>query len=257
MLGFCIGIVFLILLCNQGWTQSKDSENVVSLCRKLLPAKMPNLKVQRILEGPIPGTCEIWSGTNVLYYYPDKNLMIIGEIFDVTTGDSLTQVSRDKILHEKIEKLPFDVAIKWGTGKVKVILFTDPDCPFCRRVERDLFTPLLRDKIRVFVFLFPLKTLHPQAEKHSLNIICSSKPIKKLLEYANYQKPVSSSKLLNKCSVKKARERLRKMVKAAESLNLRGVPLLVVEDKIIRGARIDLIYRTINSKLATSEKRNL
>jgi len=39
-----------------------------------LKKKMPQIKIEEIKKGPL-GLCEIWSGDNVIYFSPDKNLL--------------------------------------------------------------------------------------------------------------------------------------------------------------------------------------
>lgn len=46
-------------------------------------------------------------------------------------GLNLTQI-------RLVEELPLDKAIKIGTGPIKVVEVTDPDCPYCRKASQFL-----------------------------------------------------------------------------------------------------------------------
>ena len=203
---------------------------------------MPNFKVNRVVKGPIPGLCEIWSGTNVIYYYPERKLLFFGEIWD-TQGHSLTQESKDKILISKVNQLDLSKAIRWGKGKVKVIFITDPDCPYCRKTEKFLLSALFRDKITAYIFLNPLESIHPDARKHSLMVLSSNNPVNTLLAVAKNEKTTFS---INKTAEKK----LSDMRKEVEKLSIRAVPVVIVGKQIIRGANLEIILSAINSEIS-------
>ena len=58
-----------------------------------------------------------------------------------------------------VDTLDLDKAIKVGSGKIMVIEFTDPDCPYCRKAE-EFFGK--RTDVTRYVFLVPLP-MHPEA----------------------------------------------------------------------------------------------
>ena len=53
--------------------------------------------------------------------------------------------------------LPLQHAIKTvkGDGTRYLVVFSDPDCPYCKRLERETLSKL--DNITIFTFLFPLE----------------------------------------------------------------------------------------------------
>jgi thiol:disulfide interchange protein DsbC len=66
--------------------------------------------------------------------------------------------------------LDLDKAIKIGSGKIPVIEYTDPDCPFCRKGSA--FFQSRRDVTR-YIFLNPLP-MHPQAREKAQYILSAS-----------------------------------------------------------------------------------
>ena len=215
--------------------------SLLEKCRNI-KLQMPNFRVDRVLKGPIPGLCEIWSGTNVIYYHPDRKLLFFGEIWD-TQGHSLTQQSRDRILISKIKQLDLSKAIRWGRGKVKVIFITDPDCPYCRKTEKFLLSALFRDKITAYIFLNPLESIHPHAREHSLMVLSSTQPVSTLLALAkNEKRSLSISKT--------AEKKLSQMQQEVEKLAIRAVPVVIVGRQIIRGANLEMILSAINNQIS-------
>ncbi len=223
-------------------TLSQKEDPFIAKCRDAVTRLLPRTRVDKILKAPIDNLCELWVGNNVLYFYPDKGYLFVGDILTVK-GKNLTQLSRERMFKEKLKQIDTKYAIKWGKGKVKVILFADPDCPFCARAEKVLLSDMFKDKIRVYVFLYPLTQLHPDARKHSIDVLCSSDPIKTLLAFAERKNPeIQCSKERRKW----AENRLKVMMDTGKKIEIPGTPLVVVEDTVIFGADIERILRTIN-----------
>jgi thiol:disulfide interchange protein DsbC len=89
-------------------------------------------------------------------------------------------------------RLPFEHAIKTvrGRGERKLAVFSDPDCPYCRRLERDTLGKL--DNVTVYTFLFPLDQ-HTDAERKATLIWCAGDRAKAWQDWMqNGELPVSS-----------------------------------------------------------------
>ena len=226
--------------------QALAAASIVKKCQSIR-TEMPHLRIDRILPGPVSGMCEIWANNNVIYYFPDKKLLFFGEIWD-TKGHSLTQESRNRILAAKIKSLDLRKAIRWGRGPVRVIFITDPDCPYCGRTEKFLLSPLFKDKITAYVFLYPLTRIHPDAKKHSLIVLSSKKPVETLLAFAK-------RKNFSALSISKTAERrLSLMQKEIKKLSVTAVPLVIVGKKVVRGANLEQILSAINQSLTQAKK---
>ena len=72
--------------------------------------------------------------------------------------------------------LDLEKAVKIGNGKIMVIEFTDPDCPFCRKAE-EYFQK--RSDVTRYVFFVPLRS-HP-ASKGKVQYVLSAKDKAKAL----------------------------------------------------------------------------
>jgi thiol:disulfide interchange protein DsbC len=68
------------------------------------------------------------------------------------------------------QSLPFKWAIThaYGTGRRKIAVFSDPRCPYCRRLEAELAR--LGD---ITVHVFPLAVLGPESERLSKAVWCA------------------------------------------------------------------------------------
>lgn len=67
-------------------------------------------------------------------------------------------------------ELDLSKAVKMGNGKIMVIEFTDPDCPFCRKADAYF---LKRGDVTRYIYFIPLKS-HP-ASKGKVQYVLSAK----------------------------------------------------------------------------------
>ncbi|GFO69538.1 hypothetical protein GMLC_31170 [Geomonas limicola] len=68
------------------------------------------------------------------------------------------------------DTLDLDKAVKVGSGRIMVIEFTDPDCPFCRKAEAYFRN---RSDVTRYIFFIPLSS-HP-ASKPKVQYILSAR----------------------------------------------------------------------------------
>jgi thiol:disulfide interchange protein DsbC len=128
-------------------------------------AAFPQVPLDSISPTEIPGLYEVvFSGQNILYYYPAKDMILTGELVgkDLKSRtaehrEALAAVSATKAV-KVAQELPKEKAVKIGDGKKIVIEFTDPDCPYCRKAS-EYFTK--RTDVTRYVFFAPLA--HPGA----------------------------------------------------------------------------------------------
>lgn len=86
----------------------------------------------------------------------NKEIIIpTSEAFDSKTKKSIS-VDVD---YSKFEKY---AAFKFGTGKEKLMLFTDGECPACKQTHP--YLDELKEKYTVYVYMFPLNSIHLAAK---------------------------------------------------------------------------------------------
>jgi thiol:disulfide interchange protein DsbC len=122
-----------------------------------LRAAFPQVKFDSITPSEIPGLYEVVSGQNIFYYNPEKELILVGEIYGKDLKNH-TAERKGALAAKLVKDLPLDKAVKIGDGKKTIIEFTDPDCPFCRKAF-EYFTK--RTDVTRYIFFAPLA--HPGA----------------------------------------------------------------------------------------------
>lgn len=140
--------------------------------RKNLAERLPQLPtINEVSKTPVPGLYEIRVNDNEIYYSDaEGNYLIQGHLIDVRQKRNLTEERVDKLLAIDFKSLPFKDAftVVRGNGQRKMAIFSDPNCGYCKRIERDLAK---LDNVTIHVFLYPV--LGPGSTEKSRLVWCS------------------------------------------------------------------------------------
>jgi len=114
-------------------------------------------------------------GLQVFYVDSRATVIIAGQAIDAKTGRNLTEERQRELSKVKWESLPFQWAItsKRGTGRRKIAILSDPNCPYCKRFEEDLAK--LDD---ITVHIFPYAVISPQSVRQAKSVWCSKDRVK-------------------------------------------------------------------------------
>lgn len=228
-------LALLVAWCSQGCAQTVDRE-----VTDRLTASYPRLKIDGIRQAPVEGLYELQSGNNILYYYPEKDYLVFGEIWN-REGKSLTAERRQEMVTRKIKDLPLEKALVIGNGKNTVIEFTDPDCPYCRKVFSYLETV---PDTKQYVFFFPLP-MHRNAESKVRQVLCSkdkAQAFKEAMSGGFDKKP------LNGCKDETVTALMQEHKRLARKIGINGTPFLVINGAVVNGANIPQIQKLLAQK---------
>jgi thiol:disulfide interchange protein DsbC len=227
-----IGIFALVSMSAN--IQAKEPENEKQIIAAKIKATV-SINVEAVEKTPIEGIYEIVGnkGSIVFYYAPKTELIIFGEIYD-KNKKSLTQEKRDQLQAKKLTDIPLDKAIKIGTGKNKVIEFTDPDCPYCRQTAE-----YFKDKnVTKYVYLIPIPQLHPKAEEKAKYILAAVDKAKA------YYEVMSGAKDKDDLGSQKISPEVNDMYQAQQSIGktigITGTPVFWINGKYVPGANIKM-----------------
>lgn len=150
---------------------------------KRLKEQYPATKITAVRETPVQGVYEVAMGRNVAYTDASGRYMIFGHLYDMKEQKDLTAQRLDEINKIDVSALPLSDAIKTvkGDGSRKLYVFSDPDCPFCQRLERETMPKL--DNVTIYTFLYPLEGLHPDAKRKAETIWCAKDRAKAWNDY--------------------------------------------------------------------------
>ncbi|MDO9146384.1 MAG: DsbC family protein [Hydrogenophaga sp.] len=150
--------------------------------RKNLAERLPNLpKIDEVSKTPMPGLYEVRVNQSDIFYTDEKgNFLIQGSLIDTQARVDLTEQRIEKLTAIAFKDLPLKDAftIVRGNGKRKMAVFSDPNCGFCKRFERDL---VKIDNVTVHLFLYPV--LGADSVEKSRNVWCAKDKAKAYLDW--------------------------------------------------------------------------
>jgi thiol:disulfide interchange protein DsbC len=159
--------------------QAQANETVI---RKALTQQFPNAKISSIKKTPYSGLYEVYLDGQLIYVDAKAQYVLTGDVIDLKNRRNLTQARLSQLQAIKWDSLPLGNAIKTvkGNGTRKLAVFSDVDCPYCRKFEAEL-TKI--DDITVYTFVYPIEGLHPKAVQTSKQIWCAPDRNKAWEEY--------------------------------------------------------------------------
>lgn len=174
-----------------------------------------------------------------LYIDFSKSYVIAGNVIRIADGQDMTQQRLTKLNNGAAPQpaaqptapktvdfasIPLQDAILLGRAdaKTKLVVFTDPECPYCKKLHVELKEVVRLDStIAFYIKLFPLTKLHPNSYGIAKTIVCSSSPLN-LLEASFTGAPVASSA----CPT----TRIDDNIALAGKLGIASTPTLVLPD---------------------------
>lgn len=145
--------------------------------KKNLEARFPGIQVDSVSKSPLPGLYEVVvDGSHIVYVDQDAKYLLEGVLVETATKRNLTEERINKLTAVNFDSLPLSQAIKvvHGDGSRRLAVFSDPDCPFCRKLEPELAQ---LKNVTIYIFPYPLP-MHTDAARKARVIWCSPDPSK-------------------------------------------------------------------------------
>ncbi|KUZ74255.1 thiol:disulfide interchange protein [Burkholderia ubonensis] len=127
--------------------------------------------IKSVAKSPVAGLYEVNLGSQIIYSDASGDYVLLGDLVDAKTRKNLTEARLAEINKIDFAGLPFANAIKVvkGNGARKIAVFSDPNCPYCKKLETTLQSV---DNVTVYTFLYPV--LSPDSTAKSKAIWCAT-----------------------------------------------------------------------------------
>ncbi len=111
--------------------------------RVALAAKIPGSKPGDFRATPVPGIFELTHGSDISYVTADAKYVFSGDLYRVADkGDfpNLSEVRRRELRLARLGEVPESQMLVFGPENAKhtITVFTDIDCPWCRRLHSQI-----------------------------------------------------------------------------------------------------------------------
>lgn len=186
---------------------------------------MPSTSIDAIAPSPIPGLVEVVAGRNVLYADISGRWLVVGHLYDLTTARDVTAERKAQLARLDWKALPFEAAVHYGEGPLRLAVFSDPDCPWCRKLHQALRQA---EGIEVWEIMFPVPALHPQARDKAVAILCDARPADALMRAMDGTAKDSEPPAAD-CT-ERARELVDQAMAFGRAHGIQGTPALVAPD---------------------------
>ena len=158
--------------------QSAIAQNTNSVLAKIKQT-YPNLQVEKVNYLPDIKLYELILKGNRLLTYTNEDVsffVINGEIVNPKTKENIAKDRTVWNIKDFYNSLPYDkaISIKYGKGTRGVAIFTDPDCPFCKVVDKEIHEKLTKQDVTIHYFFNPLNIPgHEEAPLKAAKIWCA------------------------------------------------------------------------------------
>ena len=161
-------LVPLLALAQGGDPAGKLSSEAI--IKRTIESRLSGAKVDAVTKTPYLGLYEVRMENEIIYTDEKISYIFTGNIIDARNMQNLTEKRLRDLTAIKWESLPLDTAVKTvrGTGKRTLAVFSDPNCPYCKRFEKDLAK--IND-ITIYTFLYPI--LSQDSRDKSKGVWCS------------------------------------------------------------------------------------
>lgn len=214
-LGLMLGLALPLIACGQ--QTQKTPKQIKQIFEKQY--QQLGVQVKDVKPLPIKGWYEITlNGNQIVYVDQNVSYMMQGDLVDLKNKKNLTEERLQELSIVDYKTLPLQDAVTEvrGNGQAHVVVFSDPDCPYCKRLEAE-FAKMT--DVSIHTFLLPMDQLHPQARAKSIQIWCQQD---KTAAWIGWMRENKTPKTIAACDTP-----LDRNEQLAQHLGFNGTPTLV------------------------------
>jgi len=204
-----------------------DVEDAIS---DRLSSAVPGLKVSSVRESEAPGLYEVQSNNgDTIYTTPDGQYLLTGDLLKITSTGiaNVTEEARAGDRHDVMDSYGDDGVISYKAGNEKAVIsvFTDIDCPYCRKLHDEV--PELNDYgITVNYYAYPRSGPGTPSFIKYTSVWCAE----------NQQSAMDAAKSGKAIDAATCENPVRKQFDLGRRIGVTGTPAIVLEDgNIVRG----------------------
>jgi thiol:disulfide interchange protein DsbC len=207
-------LLLLAVSISSAYANETDIKNT-------LQKKVPQIgQINQVNQSPVPGLYEVITQDHLFYTDDKAEFLIDAAVYDLKSMRNITEERSRKLFALDFNKLPLELAVKKvkGKGERTLAIFTDPNCGFCKKLERELAQI---DNITLYQFMYPI---FPGSEEKVQAVWCSKDRAKAWddLMQNGIMPPVG------KCDTP-----IAKVMALGRKLKVNGTPALIFSDGTI------------------------
>lgn len=208
---------------------TKVLSKAAEAAQRQLHQSFTNLKFEDFGPAPVKGPIyQANAGGRILYYAPASEHILFATVYD-RNGVNVTALAEGASARKRLKLVdPAKALVIGPAGAPTVIEFTDPDCPYCRALDKFWAAKAAEGKpVRRLIYF--VSGIHPEAAAKAEHIMCSTD--KEAAFHAIYAG--AAPKNLEKCAAGAAK--VAADAEMVRQIGVAGTPTLIVDGKLISG----------------------
>jgi len=207
-------------------------------------SKALDVSIDHISPSPVAGWYQVQHAHDFAYVSADGKYLMQGELVNIDSGERLTEELRRADRLQALAQLGSDNMIEFApkpplTAKYVVTVFTDLDCPYCRKLHSQIKDYNAKG-IAIRYAFFPRHGIGSPTYFQAISVWCS----------ADRQDALTRAKLGQDIPARKCTNPVDKEYKLALDLGITGTPGLILPDGTLYPG-----YAPPDDLLAALEKR--
>jgi thiol:disulfide interchange protein DsbC len=189
--------------------------------RAALMKSFPDIEISDVRASPVPGMVEVSIGANIAYATSDGKYLFTGDLLDLSSRVNLTESTRQRVTKKAIDAVSEKNMIVIAPKDVKhtITVFTDVDCGYCRKLNRDV-PELNNSGIKVRYLFFPRAGIDSETYKTSVSVWCAKDRVK----------AINTAKAGGKVEAKTCPNPVKDHFELGQRLGVSGTPVIVLEN---------------------------
>lgn len=222
-------VLAVIGLCLSAVGYVNAAENNEELIRQNLQKIDPRIKVKTISDAPISGMSEIELNSGEVVYADSKGeFFLIGQLYQYSQAGGFVNLTEEKAKGNrkgKLETIPDEQMVVFapeGEVKATVNIFTDVDCPYCRKLHEEI--PQLNAMgVQVNYLAFPRNGMNSRTYQTMVSIWCAG-------DAEEMRSAMTEAKVGGQPELKSCENPVLGQLALGQNVGVTGTPALVLED---------------------------
>ena len=183
----------------------------------------PNISEKNIKPSPIAGIKMVMMGMDILYISADGRYAIKGDLIDLVNAKNINDEQKKTTAKQMLSEVSANEKITFKADHEKYIVnvFTDIDCPYCRKLHKDIQALNLLG-ITVNYLAFPRAGLQSKSYDKAVAVWCANDPQTAMTHAKNNQ----TLKMTN------CKNPVQQQFELAAALNVLGTPTIFLENGV-------------------------
>lgn len=214
-----VAVCLLALPATPLLAQQKTPDAVRAAVERIAP----DADIDAIEASPVDDLYEVRLGPEVVYVSADGRYLIQGDLVDLAEGVNITEAARKMSRVAALEDIPLENMIVFsppqGETRYHVSVFTDVDCPYCRKLHREI-QDYVEAGIEVRYLAYPRAGEGSKTFETMVSVWCAD----------NARRAITDAKAGRAVKQQECENPVAEQYRLGQRVGVRGTPTIITED---------------------------